>query len=56
MGHPAAGHPARGVHLLAAHVQEAFSTIVSWIQRCNCNSQPPMPLKIVVWGVKHYFC
>ncbi|XP_017900878.1 PREDICTED: phosphofurin acidic cluster sorting protein 2-like [Capra hircus] len=33
----------------AADVQAAFSTIVSRIQRyCNCNPQPPTPVKIAV--------
>ncbi|EHH28225.1 hypothetical protein EGK_18614 [Macaca mulatta] len=36
-------------------VQAAFSTIVSRIQRyCNCNSQPPTPVKIAVAGAQHY--
>ncbi|XP_073097834.1 phosphofurin acidic cluster sorting protein 2 isoform X5 [Manis javanica] len=39
----------------AADVQAAFSTIVSRIQRyCNCNSQPPTPVKIAVAGAQHY--
>ncbi|XP_036138058.1 phosphofurin acidic cluster sorting protein 2 isoform X4 [Molossus molossus] len=39
----------------AADVQAAFSTIVSRIQRyCNCNSQPPAPVKIAVAGAQHY--
>ncbi|XP_062037157.1 phosphofurin acidic cluster sorting protein 2 isoform X1 [Lepus europaeus] len=39
----------------AADVQAAFSTIVSRIQRyCNCNSQPPPPVKIAVAGAQHY--
>ncbi|XP_049646496.1 phosphofurin acidic cluster sorting protein 2 isoform X5 [Suncus etruscus] len=39
----------------AADVQAAFSTIVSRIQRyCNCNSQPPRPVKIAVAGAQHY--
>uniref|UniRef100_A0A2K6ADY9 Phosphofurin acidic cluster sorting protein 2 n=1 Tax=Mandrillus leucophaeus TaxID=9568 RepID=A0A2K6ADY9_MANLE len=38
-----------------ADVQAAFSTIVSRIQRyCNCNSQPPTPVKIAVAGAQHY--
>uniref|UniRef100_A0A8C3W1C2 Phosphofurin acidic cluster sorting protein 2 n=1 Tax=Catagonus wagneri TaxID=51154 RepID=A0A8C3W1C2_9CETA len=38
-----------------ADVQAAFSTIVSRIQRyCNCNSQPPAPVKIAVAGAQHY--
>uniref|UniRef100_A0A452E888 Phosphofurin acidic cluster sorting protein 2 n=1 Tax=Capra hircus TaxID=9925 RepID=A0A452E888_CAPHI len=33
----------------------AFSTIVSRIQRyCNCNPQPPTPVKIAVAGAQHY--
>ncbi|XP_077612870.1 phosphofurin acidic cluster sorting protein 2 [Crocuta crocuta] len=37
----------------AADVQAAFSTIVSRIQRyCNCNSQPPTPVKIAVAGAQ----
>ncbi|XP_044087823.1 phosphofurin acidic cluster sorting protein 2 isoform X5 [Neovison vison] len=39
----------------AADVQAAFSTIVSRIQRyCNCNAQPPTPVKIAVAGAQHY--
>ncbi|KAM6201636.1 phosphofurin acidic cluster sorting protein 2 [Rhynchocyon petersi] len=39
----------------SADVQAAFSTIVSRIQRyCNCNSQPPTPVKIAVAGAQHY--
>ncbi|XP_006839658.1 PREDICTED: phosphofurin acidic cluster sorting protein 2 [Chrysochloris asiatica] len=39
----------------SADVQAAFSTIVSRIQRyCNCNSQPPPPVKIAVAGAQHY--
>ncbi|XP_054987747.1 phosphofurin acidic cluster sorting protein 2 isoform X3 [Sorex araneus] len=39
----------------AADVQAAFCTIVSRIQRyCNCNSQPPRPVKIAVAGAQHY--
>ncbi|XP_054565551.1 phosphofurin acidic cluster sorting protein 2-like [Eptesicus fuscus] len=37
-------------------VQEAFSSIISWIQRyCNCNTEAPMPVKIAVVGAQHYF-
>ncbi|KAK1331580.1 hypothetical protein QTO34_009537 [Cnephaeus nilssonii] len=37
-------------------VQEAFSSIISWIQRyCNCNTEAPMPVKIAVAGAQHYF-
>ncbi|XP_045442477.1 phosphofurin acidic cluster sorting protein 2 [Pipistrellus kuhlii] len=37
-------------------VQEAFSFIISWIQRyCDCNTQAPMPAKIAVVGAQHYF-
>nr|KAF6266895.1 hypothetical protein mPipKuh1_013056 [Pipistrellus kuhlii] len=37
-------------------VQEAFSFIISWIQRyCDCNTQAPMPVKIAVAGAQHYF-
>ncbi|NWV10867.1 PACS2 protein, partial [Ptilonorhynchus violaceus] len=39
----------------SADVQAAFSTIVSRIQRyCNCNSQPPNPIKIAVAGAQNY--
>ncbi|XP_043347384.1 phosphofurin acidic cluster sorting protein 2 isoform X5 [Dermochelys coriacea] len=39
----------------SADVQAAFSTIVSRIQRyCNCNSQPPNPVKIAVAGAQNY--
>ncbi|XP_027622386.1 LOW QUALITY PROTEIN: phosphofurin acidic cluster sorting protein 2 [Tupaia chinensis] len=39
----------------AADVQAAFSTVVSRIQRyCNCNSQPPPPVKIAVAGRQQY--
>ncbi|XP_036904275.1 phosphofurin acidic cluster sorting protein 2 isoform X1 [Sturnira hondurensis] len=39
----------------SADVQAAFSTIVSRIQRyCNCNSQPPPPVKIAVAGAQPY--
>ncbi|XP_012579960.1 PREDICTED: phosphofurin acidic cluster sorting protein 2 isoform X2 [Condylura cristata] len=39
----------------AADVQAAFSTVVSRIQRyCNCNAQPPAPVKIAVAGPQHY--
>ncbi|XP_074987549.1 phosphofurin acidic cluster sorting protein 2 isoform X6 [Caretta caretta] len=39
----------------SADVQAAFSTIVSRIQRyCNCNSQPPTPVKIAVAGAQNY--
>ncbi|XP_062944903.1 phosphofurin acidic cluster sorting protein 2 isoform X2 [Cynocephalus volans] len=39
----------------AADVQAAFSTIVSRIQRyCNCNPQPPTPVKIAVAGAQQY--
>ncbi|XP_075386674.1 phosphofurin acidic cluster sorting protein 2 isoform X2 [Tenrec ecaudatus] len=39
----------------SADVQAAFSTIVSRIQRyCNCNSQPPAPVKIAVAGAQQY--
>ncbi|KAM9007956.1 phosphofurin acidic cluster sorting protein 2 isoform 7-T7 [Ara ararauna] len=38
-----------------ADIQAAFSTIVSRIQRyCNCNSQPPNPIKIAVAGAQNY--
>nr|KAF6369946.1 phosphofurin acidic cluster sorting protein 2 [Myotis myotis] len=37
-------------------VQEAFSSIISWIQRYrNCNTEAPMPVKIAVAGDQHYF-
>ncbi|KAM8805462.1 phosphofurin acidic cluster sorting protein 2 isoform 4-T4 [Eudromia elegans] len=39
----------------SADIQAAFSTIVSRIQRyCNCNSQPPNPIKIAVAGAQNY--
>ncbi|XP_053104417.1 phosphofurin acidic cluster sorting protein 2 isoform X3 [Hemicordylus capensis] len=39
----------------SADIQAAFSTIVSRIQRyCNCNSQPPKPIKIAVAGAQNY--
>uniref|UniRef100_F7FMN9 Phosphofurin acidic cluster sorting protein 2 n=1 Tax=Ornithorhynchus anatinus TaxID=9258 RepID=F7FMN9_ORNAN len=39
----------------SADIQAAFSTIVSRIQRyCNCNSQPPNPVKIAVAGAQNY--
>ncbi|XP_025008959.1 phosphofurin acidic cluster sorting protein 2 isoform X14 [Gallus gallus] len=39
----------------SADIQAAFSTIVSRIQRyCNCNSQPPSPIKIAVAGAQNY--
>ncbi|XP_042729066.1 phosphofurin acidic cluster sorting protein 2 isoform X2 [Lagopus leucura] len=39
----------------SADIQAAFSTIVSRIQRyCNCNSQPPSPMKIAVAGAQNY--
>ncbi|XP_037550587.1 phosphofurin acidic cluster sorting protein 2 [Nematolebias whitei] len=39
----------------SADIQAAFNTIVSRIQRfCNCNSQTPVPIKIVVAGAQHY--
>uniref|UniRef100_A0A8D0GD34 Phosphofurin acidic cluster sorting protein 2 n=1 Tax=Sphenodon punctatus TaxID=8508 RepID=A0A8D0GD34_SPHPU len=39
----------------SADIQAAFSTIVSRIQRyCNCNSQPPNPIKIAVAGSQNY--
>uniref|UniRef100_A0A8C3SH88 Phosphofurin acidic cluster sorting protein 2 n=2 Tax=Chelydra serpentina TaxID=8475 RepID=A0A8C3SH88_CHESE len=39
----------------SADVQAAFNTIVSRIQRyCNCNSQPPNPIKIAVAGAQNY--
>ncbi|XP_029454672.1 phosphofurin acidic cluster sorting protein 2 isoform X4 [Rhinatrema bivittatum] len=38
-----------------ADIQAAFNTIVSRIQRyCNCNSQPPNPVKIAVAGAQNY--
>uniref|UniRef100_A0ACB8EBG2 Phosphofurin acidic cluster sorting protein 2 n=1 Tax=Sphaerodactylus townsendi TaxID=933632 RepID=A0ACB8EBG2_9SAUR len=38
-----------------ADIQAAFSTIVSRIQRyCNCNSQPPNPIKIAIAGAQNY--
>ncbi|XP_014304856.2 phosphofurin acidic cluster sorting protein 2-like [Myotis lucifugus] len=37
-------------------VQEAFSSIVSWIQRYrNCNTEATMPVKIAVAGDQQYF-
>nr|KAF6296548.1 hypothetical protein mMyoMyo1_014715 [Myotis myotis] len=37
-------------------VQEAFSSIISWIQRYrNCNTEATMPVKIAVAGDQHYF-
>ncbi|XP_044298799.1 phosphofurin acidic cluster sorting protein 2 isoform X1 [Varanus komodoensis] len=39
----------------SADIQAAFSTIVSRIQRyCNCNSQPPNPIKIALAGAQSY--
>nr|XP_034959335.1 phosphofurin acidic cluster sorting protein 2 isoform X10 [Zootoca vivipara] len=39
----------------SADIQAAFSTIVSRIQRyCNCNSQPPNPIKIAIAGAQNY--
>nr|XP_033808093.1 phosphofurin acidic cluster sorting protein 2 isoform X3 [Geotrypetes seraphini] len=39
----------------SADIQAAFNTIVSRIQRyCNCNSQPPNPVKIAVAGAQNY--
>ncbi|KAM7092324.1 phosphofurin acidic cluster sorting protein 2-like [Molossus nigricans] len=39
----------------AADLQVAFGTIVSRIQRyCQCNSQPPRPVKIAVAGAQQY--
>ncbi|KAM8921027.1 phosphofurin acidic cluster sorting protein 2 isoform 2-T2 [Pelodytes ibericus] len=38
-----------------ADIQAAFNTIVSRIQRyCNCNSQPPNPVKVAVAGSQNY--
>lgn len=38
-----------------ADIQAAFNTIVSRIQRyCNCNSQPPNPVKLAVAGAQNY--
>ncbi|XP_012824505.2 phosphofurin acidic cluster sorting protein 2 isoform X1 [Xenopus tropicalis] len=38
-----------------ADIQAAFNTIVSRIQRyCNCNSQPPNPVKVAVAGAQNY--
>ncbi|XP_040268764.1 phosphofurin acidic cluster sorting protein 2 isoform X3 [Bufo bufo] len=38
-----------------ADIQAAFNTIVSRIQRyCNCNSQPPIPVKVAVAGAQNY--
>ncbi|XP_006108076.1 phosphofurin acidic cluster sorting protein 2-like [Myotis lucifugus] len=37
-------------------VQEAFSSIISWIQRYrNCNTEATMPVKIAVAGDQQYF-
>ncbi|ELK35202.1 Phosphofurin acidic cluster sorting protein 2 [Myotis davidii] len=37
-------------------VQEAFSSIISWIQRYrNCNTEATMPVKVAVAGDQHYF-
>ncbi|XP_070251142.1 LOW QUALITY PROTEIN: phosphofurin acidic cluster sorting protein 2-like [Myotis yumanensis] len=37
-------------------VQEAFSSIISWIQRYrNCNTEATMPVKIAVAGGQQYF-
>ncbi|XP_059527709.1 phosphofurin acidic cluster sorting protein 2-like [Myotis daubentonii] len=37
-------------------VQEAFSSIISWIQRYrNCKTEATMPVKIAVAGDQHYF-
>ncbi|XP_056401395.1 phosphofurin acidic cluster sorting protein 2 isoform X2 [Hyla sarda] len=39
----------------SADIQAAFNTIVSRIQRyCNCNSQPPNPVKVAVAGAQNY--
>ncbi|XP_044127466.1 phosphofurin acidic cluster sorting protein 2 isoform X3 [Bufo gargarizans] len=39
----------------SADIQAAFNTIVSRIQRyCNCNSQPPIPVKVAVAGAQNY--
>ncbi|XP_014304857.1 phosphofurin acidic cluster sorting protein 2-like [Myotis lucifugus] len=39
-----------------ADVQEAFSSIISWIQRYrNCNTEATMPVKIAVAGDQQYF-
>ncbi|KAM5129412.1 phosphofurin acidic cluster sorting protein 2 [Mantella aurantiaca] len=38
-----------------ADIHAAFNTIVSRIQRyCNCNSQPPNPVKVAVAGAQNY--
>ncbi|XP_040189298.1 phosphofurin acidic cluster sorting protein 2 isoform X2 [Rana temporaria] len=38
-----------------ADIQAAFNTIISRIQRyCNCNSQPPNPVKVAVAGAQNY--
>ncbi|OCT68800.1 hypothetical protein XELAEV_18040090mg [Xenopus laevis] len=39
----------------SADIHAAFNTIVSRIQRyCNCNSQPPNPVKVAVAGAQNY--